>query len=115
MLRALSLSTLLLVTGCQKKKPTALTPSTWSGAMVLAGTNYPFEMKVLSVDAKGYFEGTLFWTQQNETGHFRGDADGNHLVFTDDDGDVKDVQLTGTSMGGTDKGGSATFTATLVE
>ena len=79
--------------------------------MTFQGNSYPFKLGIGEVEADGTFGGEIVWDYHGMRSPIRGRADGNHLVFTDSDGDRKDVTLAGAKMEGTDKNGAATFTA----
>jgi len=84
----------------------------------LHGEKYGFELILDSVDANGDVEENIRWFNGNEPGRsfiqVHGKSNGTHLILKDDDGDVKEIQITGDSMGGTDKGGRAWLGAKLV-
>lgn len=100
--------------GPQGRAPT-LEVSKWTGSVAYQNQRYPFTLAITRVETNGTFEGLLTWPQQNVTSAVRGVANGNHLVFTDEDGDEKDVRIEGTSMIGTDKGGAAGWEAVQVQ
>jgi hypothetical protein len=93
--------------------PPTLEVSTWEGGMTMARHFDPFILTITRVDPNGHFEGSIFWTHAKVTSPVEGQADGNHLVFVDNDNDQKDVRIEGTRMKGTDKGGAAIFEASL--
>lgn len=92
---------------------TSLVASKWVGEMSFQGHLYPFSLAITQVEPSGHFVGQIFWKNERVASAVRGEAKGNHLVFTDDDGDTKDVLLEGKLMTGTDKGGTAHFEAVL--
>ncbi|HEY3450523.1 MAG TPA: hypothetical protein VGK67_29475 [Myxococcales bacterium] len=108
-------------TGCKSRQAAQATParplavSKWEGTMTYRGSPYAFRLAIDEVNADGAFGGELVWDYHGMRSPIRGKADGNHLVFVDSDRDTKDVRISGSTMEGTDKNGSATFVARRVD
>jgi hypothetical protein len=108
----LFLALAVLSAGCKPKRaPTPLKPSTWKGTMTYLVNSYPFTLTIEEVDADGDFRGSILWESYGIASPIKGVANGDHLVFIDNDRDEKDVRIAHGVMGGTDKNGSATFEA----